>query len=90
MTGPSFSKEVNLAAPQQCIEADRSLLNEIGVFVRIAAAVAIARACDRSKGHSCGAHIRVAHGSAHLLGFIHGEFSRSKTDKYSVVFLLRH
>jgi hypothetical protein len=90
LTGPSFSKGANLAALQQGIEAGRSLLNEIGVLVSVAAAVAIARACDRSEGHGCGAHVGVAHGSTHLLDFIHGEFPRSETDKYSVVFLSRH
>jgi hypothetical protein len=88
--GPKLFKGINLAALQQSIEAGQSLLNEIGVFVGIAAAVAIARACDRSEGHGCGTHIGVAHGSAHLLDFIHGEFPRSKAGKYSGVFWSRH
>jgi hypothetical protein len=89
--GPKLFKSVCVAARQQGIEAARFSLNEIRVFVCIAAAIAVAGASNSRRSHDGGTDIGVGlHGSAHLIDFIDRQLTSAFPRKYSVVFLSRH
>jgi hypothetical protein len=90
LIGPSSPKGCWAAFSKQH-QAAKFSLNEIRVFVGIAATVAITGTCNRSEGHGCGAHVGVSlHGSAHLIDFVDRQLTSAFPYKYSVVFLSRH